>query len=48
MSAPEEAPRSVKTIQDCFGHAVRLTDERMAHILEHPEMREMGAEIERV
>jgi uncharacterized protein YuzE len=38
----------MKTIQDCFGHAVRLTDERMAHILEHPEMSGMGAEIERV
>jgi hypothetical protein len=37
----------MKTIQDCFGHTVRLTDERMAHILEHPEMSEMGAEIER-
>jgi len=34
-------------IRDCFGRAVRLTDERMAHILEHPEMKEMGAEIER-
>ncbi|MCX6937000.1 MAG: DUF4258 domain-containing protein [Verrucomicrobia bacterium] len=38
----------MKTIQDCFGHTVRLTDERLAHILEHPEMREMEAEIERV
>jgi len=38
----------MKTIQDCFGHSVRLTDERMAHILEHPEMSRMGAEIERV
>lgn len=38
----------MKTIQDCFGHTVRLTDERMAHILEHPEMSGMGAEIERV
>ena len=38
----------MKTIKDCFGHAVRLTDERRAHILEHPEMKEMGAEIERV
>ncbi|KAB2638248.1 MAG: hypothetical protein DVB25_08265 [Verrucomicrobia bacterium] len=38
----------MKTIQDCFGHSVRLTDERMAHILEHPEMSLMGAEIERV
>ena len=33
---------------DCFGHKVRLTAERMAHILEHPEMRGMEAEIERV
>lgn len=38
----------MKTIQDCFGHSVRLTDERMAHILEHPEMGSLGAEIERV
>lgn len=38
----------MKTIQDCFGHDVRITDERMRHILEHPEMREMGSEIERV
>ena len=38
----------MKIILDCFGHTVRLTDERMAHILEHPEMKEMGAEIERV
>jgi hypothetical protein len=48
MSEPEEASRGVKTITDCFGHAVRLTDERLAHILEHPEMNEMGAEIERL
>ena len=26
---------------DCFGLEVRLTDERLAHITEHPEMREM-------
>jgi hypothetical protein len=38
----------VKTIEDCFGHAVRLTDERLRHIIEHPEMREMSSEIERV
>jgi hypothetical protein len=38
----------MKSITDCFGHAVRLTDERLQHILEHPEMREMSAEIERV
>jgi hypothetical protein len=37
----------MKTLQDCFSRQVRLTDERLAHILEHPEMKEMGAEIER-
>ena len=48
MSAPEEAPQGTKTITDCFGHGVRLTDERVAHILEHPEMKEMNAEIDRL
>jgi hypothetical protein len=38
----------MKTLKDCFGHSVRLTDERLAHILEHPEMNGMGVEIERV
>ena len=38
----------MKTLTDCFGHSVRLTDERLAHILEHLEMRGMEAEIERV
>ena len=38
----------MKTIRDCFGQAVRLTDERMAHILEHPEMIGMSMEIENV
>jgi hypothetical protein len=38
----------MKTLKDCFGHSVRLTDERLAHILEHPEMKGMAAEIERV
>ena len=42
------APQGTKTITDCFGHAVRLTNERVAHILEHPEMNEMGAEIEQL
>jgi hypothetical protein len=40
--------QAMKRITDCFGNIVRLTDERLAHILEHPEMREMEAEIERV
>lgn len=38
----------MKVIVDCFGHKVRLTDERLDHVLEHPEMKEMGAGIERV
>ena len=38
----------MKTLQDCFGDQIRLTDERLAHILEHPEMKDMGAEIVRV
>jgi hypothetical protein len=38
----------MREIADCFGRIVRLTDERLAHILTHPEMRGMEAEIERV
>ena len=38
----------MKIIRDCFGRPVRLTDERVAHILQHQEMAEMEAEIERV
>lgn len=48
MSLSEEAAQSTKTINDCFGFAVRLTLERMAHILEHPEMNAMRVEIEQV
>jgi len=33
------------TLIDCFGRAVRLTTERLAHILEHPEMVGMAAEM---
>ena len=35
-------------IEDCFGHNVRLTEERLALIVEHPEMKGMEADIERV
>jgi len=28
----------MKNLQDCFGFDVRLTDERLTHILQHPEM----------
>lgn len=38
----------MKTLKDCFGRSVRLTNERLAHILEHPEMKDMSGEIERV
>ena len=38
----------MKVIRDCFGRPVRLTDERMAHILRHQEMVGMEEEIERV
>lgn len=38
----------MKRITDCFGRVVRLTDERLDHILEHPEMREMETQIEDV
>ncbi|MBI5774279.1 MAG: hypothetical protein HZA89_11120 [Verrucomicrobia bacterium] len=38
----------MKTLEDCFGHKVRLTDERRTHILEHFEMAGMEAEIVRV
>jgi hypothetical protein len=38
----------MKMIRDCFGRSVRLTDERVAHILQHREMAGMESEIERV
>jgi hypothetical protein len=33
---------------DCFGIPVRLTGERLAHILEHPEMQGMELELPKV
>jgi hypothetical protein len=36
----------MKILADCFGKIVRLTDERLAHILEHPEMSGLEWEIE--
>jgi hypothetical protein len=38
----------MKVVRDCFGHSVRLTDERLAHILEHAEMAGMEDDLERV
>lgn len=37
----------MKVVRDYQGTAVRLTEERLAHILEHPEMAGMEAAIER-
>ena len=39
---------TMKVIQDCFGASVRLTDERLAHILDQAEMVGMADELERV
>lgn len=38
----------MKVIRDCFGRSVRLTDERLSHILEHAELAGMENELERV
>ena len=38
----------MKVVQDCFGTSVRVTDERLAHIMDHTEMVEMADELERV
>jgi hypothetical protein len=38
----------MKALADCFGNNIRLTSERLAHILEHPEMSGMATEIPRV
>jgi len=38
----------MKVIRDCFGRSVRLTDERLEHILQHQELAEMEEEISRV
>lgn len=37
----------METLVDCFGRIVRLTDERRAHILDHPEMAALADELER-
>lgn len=37
----------MREVTDCFGRAIRLTEERLAHILDHPEMRDMQEEIPR-
>jgi hypothetical protein len=36
----------MKTLSDYAGREVRLTDERLRHILEHPEMIDLEAQLE--
>jgi len=36
----------MKILRDFAGRAIRLTDERLAHILEHPEMADLEPQIE--
>lgn len=36
----------MKLLSDYEGRIIRLTDERLEHILEHPEMKEMSRSIE--
>jgi hypothetical protein len=38
----------MKLFTDCFDREVRLTDERLAHILEHPELTGMESGIREV
>lgn len=38
----------MEVFRDCFGRGVRLTEERRAHILEHPEMVGLVGEIGKV
>ncbi len=35
----------MNNLPDCFGRSVRLTEERVAHVLEHPEMKGLIIEI---
>jgi len=38
----------MRILTDCFGRGVRLTDERLAHILERPGLEGMESEIQLV
>ena len=38
----------MQILQDCFGKTVRLTEERLEHIREHPEMVGLVSEISKV
>ena len=41
-----ESIDSVKVVKDYQGREIRLTDERLSHILEHPEMADMETDLE--
>lgn len=48
-SSPLLEPTSaMRILIDCFGREVRLTDERLAHILERPELEGVESEIQLV
>lgn len=38
----------MKTFNDHWGRSVVLTEDRLAHVMEHPEMSNLGPEIEAV
>jgi hypothetical protein len=38
----------MKILVDCFGREIRLTDERLDHILEHPELQNMEDNVQRL
>ena len=38
----------MQILQNCFGKTVRLTEERLEHIREHPEMVGLESEISKV
>jgi hypothetical protein len=38
----------LRLVSDIFGHQIRLTAERLAHVLEHPEMAGLEPEILKV
>lgn len=45
ISVLAKIPAEMKAITDCFGREVRLTNERLTHILGRAEMRDMREEI---
>jgi hypothetical protein len=48
MIPPQTKAGEMKVLDDCFGRKVRFTDERLAHVLDHAEMRDMAIEVDSV